>query len=104
MTDFHNRLTRLRAELVRQGLDSFVLATGDEHLSESGRIRKFPGQRATAPWTVGTTAEGGGESGIAGTVLVPGPSGPTRQSARRPKLLPAILSNPLVCLFVGSNP
>jgi Xaa-Pro aminopeptidase len=34
MTDFHNRLTRLRAELVRQGLDGFVLATGDEHLSE----------------------------------------------------------------------
>src|SRR5690349_16159703 len=47
---------------------------------------------------------GGGQGGIAGTVLVPGPSGPTRQSARRPKLLPAILSNPLVCLFVGSNP
>jgi Xaa-Pro aminopeptidase len=34
MTDFHDRLTRLRAELVRQGLDGFVLATGDEHLSE----------------------------------------------------------------------
>jgi Xaa-Pro aminopeptidase len=34
MTDFHDRLTRLRAELVRQSLDGFVLATGDEHLSE----------------------------------------------------------------------
>ena len=34
MTDFHNRLTRLRADLVRQGLDGFILATGDEHLSE----------------------------------------------------------------------
>ena len=34
MNDFHNRLTRLRAGLVHQELDAYVLATGDEHLSE----------------------------------------------------------------------
>ena len=34
MTDFHSRLTGLRVELARQGLGGFVLATGDEHLSE----------------------------------------------------------------------
>jgi hypothetical protein len=50
----------------------------------------------SAPWTVGTTAA---ESGIAAAVLAAGPSGPTRQSARRPKSFQTILSNPLV---VGS--
>src|ERR1700727_745042 len=45
--------------------------------------------------TVDATVNGG-EGGIAGTVLVPGPSGPTRQSACRQKLLQAIFSNPLV--------
>ena len=34
MTIFHERLIALRGELERQGLDGFMLATGDEHITE----------------------------------------------------------------------
>jgi Xaa-Pro aminopeptidase len=54
VNDFAGRLTALRAELARSGLDGFVLATGDEHITE------FPAPYANRlAWLTGFTGSTG---------------------------------------------